>query len=125
MTSAKFQVRLFGQTLPDIPILVHTNGSWKLGLDINVAGGVRLAGKQNQSFSAGFSPKGMTLNFSARFPITPNDVLVKCEQNAKVMHAMAGDIRARKYDSAHLAAEAFNQALESIFQGSAATRKGS
>ena len=123
-SSARFPIRMFGQSLPGVPILVRTNGSWKLAADISVVGGVKLAGTQQNSFSIGFgatagSAQGMNIKLSSRRPIAAADVQLSCIECAKWLTQLSDSIRAGKYDSANAVARDFEQGLEMRFAGPA------
>ena len=48
-TKARLTVKMFGQSLPDLPVLVRTNGGWKMGLNLSFEGNAQIKGPENHS----------------------------------------------------------------------------
>jgi len=114
-TRARFPVRLFGQFMPNVPLLIHTNGGWKVALDLNVRGNARIAGKQSSSFQIGFAGNGLRVGLSTRLPLAVNDMRDKCKLWADGMQRLSQEIRAGKYADAEAAANACDELLDPVF----------
>jgi hypothetical protein len=114
---ARFPVRLFGSTAQNVPVMVRTNGGWKMAVDLNLRTAANLPGRQNNSFSMGFGQNGVQLGLSTRLPITPEEIRLQCESAARAVAEVAGGIKQGKYSSASEAWEACSSALERIYNG--------
>jgi len=114
---ARFPVRLFGGTAQNVPVMVRTNGGWKMALDLNLRTAANLPGRQNNSFTMGFGQNGVQLGLSTRLTITPEEVRLKCESAARALAEVAEGIKAGRYANASEAWEACSSALERIYTG--------
>ena len=112
---ARFPVRLFGSTAQNVPVMVRTNGGWKMALDLNLRAAAKLRGKQDSSFSMGFGQNGVQLGLSTRLNITPEEVRLKCETGARAVAEVAEGIKTGRYATASEAWEACSSALETIY----------
>ncbi len=99
-SKARLTVTLAGQSIPEVPLLVRTNGGWKMGLNLSIKGNVPLKGNDNHSLQMNFQGNGVSLSLSHRFDFEPEDALQLMQKLTSVMNKTATGVADGKFANA-------------------------
>src|SRR3954449_7481583 len=90
-------ITAFGQTFPNVPLMLKTNNQWKLPVDLRFKGGQLVAGDQTYSFRTSFQGQGLHLSLSAKKEFDAERAKMKFDSWADTLNQVASDVRAGKF----------------------------
>ncbi len=95
--NAKLTLTLFGQTAPHVPLLVETNGLWKLAVNVNFKTVKRVREKNNNSLQMGFGGNGVHLTLGLTAPFDADTWRDKIETWIGEMDTVTQGVKAGRY----------------------------
>lgn len=111
--NAKLTMALFGTTVPHVPLLVETNGLWKLAVNLNFKGGQKIGGGKKHSLQMAFGGNGLHLVLGTAAGFDADLMRNKMESFASQMEEIARDVAATRCKSVREAWERCSEQLES------------
>jgi RNA polymerase sigma factor (sigma-70 family) len=111
---AKFPLKAFGQAVPEVPLMLKTNHQWKLAVDLRFAGGKKISGGKNGSFSMRFQGEGLHLALERRAAFDLETAQTMLDSWANSLNQLAKEIRTGKISSADNASAQCEKALTGL-----------
>jgi len=113
-SQAKFPIRLFGQTYQDIPLLIQTNGAWRLAVNLQFNQRQQVKGRNRNSLAFAMEGNGIQLALTTRPGFGTEQARIKFASWADVLNRVAAEVRRGKFESADSAWATCSAELEKI-----------
>jgi len=111
---ARFPITMFGQTMPDVPLMLKTNNQWKLPVDLRFEGGKKIGAGQTFTFRMWLVGNGLHLVLQKRSAFDPIQGQKLLESWAAALNQLANQIRTGKFSTAENASAACEKTLQQL-----------
>ena len=111
---ARLTMSILGTTAPFVPLLIETNGVWKLAVDISFKGKQKISGGKKNSLQMAFGGNGLHLTYSTVADFNADRMRDRMDSFASQMEEMSREVAATRCKSVSEAWERCMERLESV-----------